>query len=546
MTRFGRIEGEARNVADGNVRGENLLHEFGRVDFLREGHPDEHAARGLRPREFGVLGHEFLKRVEHGLGLFGVEGAGARHVVFHQAALQDFGRDELREGGGVKVDGLLHFDERVDHVLRSDDVAQTEARGEHLGPRAHADRAFGRNGAKRDRGTFAEIDFAVGIVFKEPEVVFAGLFAELAAAFLADRTARRILEGRHHVRKACAAAFFAEPVGIEPLVVGLHFDVFGEAEVESAERAHVGRAFDEHLAAFVEEEAGDHVRAGDVLATVKVIPEMATLNSAESRVNVAKISLEQTRRDYDRVKELFDSGVISKEEFEQSETSLSRAEEEMQNAKDNLEIVQNGIASRNAEMSNTQIRSTITGMILDVPVKVGNSVIQSNTFNDGTTIATVADLNDMIFRGKVDETEVGRLKEQMPVKLTIGALQDISLDATLEYIAPKGTEENGVVMFEIKAATKVPADIFIRAGYSANADIVIERREGVLTIPESSVTFEGNKTYVNLLTSDSTAVEQTFERKEVELGMSDGVNIEIKEGLSGNESLKGEKITAPR
>ena len=144
--------------------------------------------------------------------------------------------------------------------------------------------------------------------------------------------------------------------------------------------------------------------------------------------------------DYDRVKELFDSGVISKEEFEQSETSLSRAEEEMQNAKDNLEIVQNGIASRNAEMSNTQIRSTITGMILDVPVKVGNSVIQSNTFNDGTTIATVADLNDMIFRGKVDETEVGRLKEQMPVKLTIGALQDISLDATLDYIAPKGTE----------------------------------------------------------------------------------------------------------
>ena len=208
-----------------------------------------------------MLRHEFLERVEHGLGLFGVEGAGARHVVFHQAALQDFGRDELREGGGVKVDGLLHFDERVDHVLRSDDVAQTEARGEHLGHRAHADRAFGRNGAKRDRGTFAEVDFAVGIVFKEPEVVFAGLFAELAAAFLADRAARRILEGRHHVRKARAAAFFAEPVGIEPLVVGLHFDVFGEAEVEGAERTHVGRAFDEHLAAFVEEEAGDHVEA---------------------------------------------------------------------------------------------------------------------------------------------------------------------------------------------------------------------------------------------------------------------------------------------
>ena len=162
-------------------------------------------------------------------------------------------------------------------------------------------------------------------------------------------------------------------------------------------------------------EAGEQVRQGEVIAKVKVIPEMATLNSAESRVNVARISLDQTRRDFDRVKELYGSGVISKEEFETSQTTLSKAEEEMQNAKDNLEIVQNGIASRNAELSNTQIRSTITGMILDVPVKVGNSVIQSNTFNDGTTIASIADLNDMIFRGKVDETEVGRLREGMPV-----------------------------------------------------------------------------------------------------------------------------------
>ena len=176
-------------------------------------------------------------------------------------------------------------------------------------------------------------------------------------------------------------------------------------------------------------EAGEQVRQGEVIAKVKVIPEMATLNSAESRVNVARISLDQTRRDFDRVKELYGSGVISKEEFETSQTTLSKAEEEMQNAKDNLEIVQNGIASRNAELSNTQIRSTITGMILDVPVKVGNSVIQSNTFNDGTTIASIADLNDMIFRGKVDETEVGRLREGMPVKLTIGALQDVALNA---------------------------------------------------------------------------------------------------------------------
>ena len=287
-------------------------------------------------------------------------------------------------------------------------------------------------------------------------------------------------------------------------------------------------------------EAGEQVRQGEVIAKVKVIPEMATLNSAESRVNVAKISLEQTRRDFDRVKELYGSGVISKEEFETSQTALSKAEEEMQNAKDNLEIVQNGIASRNAELSNTQIRSTI----LDVPVKVGNSVIQSNTFNDGTTIASIADLNDMIFRGKVDETEVGRLREGMPVKLTIGALQDVALNAVLEYIAPKGAEENGVIMFEIKASTQIPQDLFVRAGYSANAEIVTDRRTGVLTVPESAVEFEGDKTFVNLLTSDSTATDQTFERREVKLGLSNGVDVEVTEGLSGGEKLRGTKQPA--
>ncbi|MDD3108810.1 MAG: biotin/lipoyl-binding protein, partial [Alistipes sp.] len=149
-------------------------------------------------------------------------------------------------------------------------------------------------------------------------------------------------------------------------------------------------------------EAGERVQKGEVIAKVKVIPEMAALNSAESRVNVAQITLDQTQRDYDRIKGLHESGVVSAEDFEKSTTDLSKAREEMQNAQDNLEIVQNGIASRKSELSNTQIRSTITGMILDVPVKVGNSVIQSNTFNDGTTIASVADLNDMIFRGKID------------------------------------------------------------------------------------------------------------------------------------------------
>lgn len=294
----------------------------------------------------------------------------------------------------------------------------------------------------------------------------------------------------------------------------------------------------------VRKEAGQSVSKGEVIATVKVVPEMGQLSSAESRVSVAEISLAQTRREHDRTTALHAKGVVSDEEAEQSRTALAKAEEELQNARENLEIVKNGISSRFKELSNTQIRSTIDGMILDVPIKVGNSVIQANTFNDGTTIASIADLNDMIFRGKVDETEVGRLREGMPVKLTIGALQDVALNAVLEYIAPKGAEENGVIMFEIKASTQIPPDLFVRAGYSANAEIVTDRRAGVLTVPESAVEFEGDKTFVNLLTSDSTATDQTFERKEVKLGLSNGVNVEVTEGLSGGEKLRGTKQPA--
>lgn len=206
----------------------------------------------------------------------------------------------------------------------------------------------------------------------------------------------------------------------------------------------------------VYKEAGETVRQGEVIATVKVIPEMGQLSSAESRVSVAEISLAQVTREYERTKALYEKGVVSAEEAEQGRTEFEKAEEELRNARENLEIVKEGIASRFAELSNTQIRSTIDGMILDVPIKVGNSVIQANTFNDGTTIATVADMSNMQFQGNVDETDVGKLHEGMPVKLTIGALQDVELDATLEYVAPKSTESNGVILFEVKAAVQIP------------------------------------------------------------------------------------------
>ena len=225
-----------------------------------------------------------------------------------------------------------------------------------------------------------------------------------------------------------------------------------------------------------------------------------------------------------------------------TEVDPAKAQEEAENAQDALEIIREGISRRSASSSTTQVRSTITGMILDVPIKVGNSVIQSNTFNDGTTIASVADMNNMIFRGKVDETEVGRIHEGMPIKLTVGALDSRSFNALLEYVAPKGTEENGAVLFEIKAAVQMPEDAFIRAGYSANAEIVLKRALDVLTIPESCVEFSGDSTFVQIVKQEKP--EQLFEKRPVTVGLSDGIKIEVKEGLTENDKIRGGIVSA--
>ncbi len=291
----------------------------------------------------------------------------------------------------------------------------------------------------------------------------------------------------------------------------------------------------------VYKEAGQSVRKGEVIATVKVVPEMGQLSSAESRVTVAKLSLAQTRREAQRTEALHADGVVSDEEYEQALTARDKAEEELQNAEESLEIVQKGITSRYKELSNTQIRSTIDGMILDVPIKVGNSVIQANTFNDGTTIASVADMTNMQFQGNIDETDVGKLREGMPVRLTIGALQNVALDATLEYVSPKAAEDNGVILFEVKAAVAIPDGVFVRAGYSANANVVIESREGVVTLPESTVEFEGDKTFVYVLDGPADADEQRFEKREVKIGLSDGLNIEITEGVTTDDRIRGAK-----
>lgn len=289
----------------------------------------------------------------------------------------------------------------------------------------------------------------------------------------------------------------------------------------------------------VYKEAGQVVKKGEVIAKVKVIPELGQLNSAESRLRIAEINAKQSEIDFARIKKLYADELISKEEFEKSEVSVLQAREEKENAKDALDIIKEGITQKTASYSNTLIRSTIDGLILDVPVKAGNSVIMSNTFNDGTTIATVANMNDLIFRGNIDETEVGRIHEGMPVKLTIGALQNFSFGAVLEYISPKGVEENGANQFEIKAAVTVPDSVLIRSGYSANAEIVLDRASSVLAIPESTIEFKGDSTFVWVMTDS--VPEQKFERREVEVGMSDGIRIEIKKGVEAKEKLRGQE-----
>jgi HlyD family secretion protein len=290
----------------------------------------------------------------------------------------------------------------------------------------------------------------------------------------------------------------------------------------------------------VYKEAGEMIKVGDVIASVKVIPEMGQLNSAESRLRVSEINLKQIETEYARQSELHKKGVISKEEFDASESAYQKAKEEKTNAADALDIVREGVSKKYAKLSNTQIRSTISGMILDVPVKAGNSVIQANTFNDGTTIASIANMNDLIFRGNIDETDVGKVKEGTPIKLTIGALSGKTFDAGLEYISPKGLEQNGAVLFEVKAAVKVPDSVFIRAGYSANAEIITGQVIGVLTVPESSVEFSNDSAYVYVVKEE--APKQIFDRKAIQVGLSDGVKVEVKSGLTKEVKIRGNAI----
>lgn len=289
-------------------------------------------------------------------------------------------------------------------------------------------------------------------------------------------------------------------------------------------------------------QAGDMVSAGEVIAKVKVIPDMGQLSSAEARVRLAGINLKQAQVDFDREESLYRQRLVSEEEYDKQKQALSQAREEMAAAQDALEVVRDGVSKSNANASSTLIRSTISGLILDVPVKVGNTVVLSNTFNDGTTIATVANMNDLIFRGNIDETEVGRLVEGMPMKITVGALQDLGFDAVLEYVSPKAVENNGANQFEVKAAVTAVRDGKIRSGYSANAEIVLAKAEGVLSVPESAIEFSGGSTFVYVV--GGTGEQKTYRRTHVVTGLSDGVNIEIKSGITTKDKVRGPQVIA--
>ncbi|WP_225036807.1 efflux RND transporter periplasmic adaptor subunit [Winogradskyella sp. SM1960] len=296
-------------------------------------------------------------------------------------------------------------------------------------------------------------------------------------------------------------------------------------------------------------DAGEYVEQGDLIAQIKVIPNASSLTSAKNNIasnqtalQTARINLQTQQASYDRQKALFDKGVISANDFEginnaylQAKQSVEQAKINVNSANQNYDIIKTGTTSGLGNIAQTQVRATVSGMVLDVPVKAGNQVIEANNFNEGTSIASIADIKQMIFEGKVDESEVGKIKEGLPLEITVGAIENKSFDAVLDYIAPKGIAENGAIQFEIKGTLKKIDSTFIRAGLSANASIILDKAEKVLAIKEALVQYdkETKKPYVEIEIGD-----QKFERKDIALGISDGIFVEVKNGISKTDKIK--------
>jgi HlyD family secretion protein len=279
-------------------------------------------------------------------------------------------------------------------------------------------------------------------------------------------------------------------------------------------------------------EPGQVVARDALIADIQIIPDVLDLNRAEAQVASARISFENAKRELERNRGLFERQVVSDAELGRFQLEFELKKQELDAALSNVALIKNGAIRKSNKVSN-QVRSTVAGTVLEVPVEVGESVIESNTFNAGTTVATVADMSDVIFLGRVDESEVGKLREGMELSIQIGAVENERLRGTLEYIAPKGVAKEGVIEFEIRAAIEPRADVLVRAGYSANADIVLDRRQQVLAIDEGLLQFEDGQPFVEV-----EVAPQTFEKRSVEVGLSDGIHIEVLNGLAQGTKIK--------
>ncbi len=279
-------------------------------------------------------------------------------------------------------------------------------------------------------------------------------------------------------------------------------------------------------------EAGDQVKKGDLLARIELIPNMEQLSNAESRLETAHLNLRNAELEHERQKQLYDDQLISELEYKKFLLNYELQAEAVRAAENAVDLIKEGASKKSGKVANL-VRSTVEGMILLVPVREGTFVTETNTFNQGTTIAYVANMNDLVFEGRLDESEIGKVKEGMPLSLTVGAIDNVTFDAQLEYVSPKGMDDQGTIKFEIKAAVEPREDVFLRAGYSATADIVLDRRVSVLAVNEGNILFEDDKAYVEVETGP-----QQFERQEVAVGLSDGINIEVISGLEPNTPIK--------
>ena len=283
---------------------------------------------------------------------------------------------------------------------------------------------------------------------------------------------------------------------------------------------------------------GQYVERGQLIAEIKVVPNVANLNSALQSIRTAEIQLNLQQKEFNRAQTLYNQGVIPKADYDNSLAQFQNAQQSLKQAQAAYKVAQTGVAPGLEDYATTRITATTSGVILDIPVEIGNMVQEINNFSTGTTIATMADITKMIFEGKVDEAEVGKLKEGMKIKVSIGAIPNKTFTAILNFISPQGVASNGVVQFEIKAPIQLDSDFFIRAGYSANAEVITQSANNVLLIKSAHVRYDENqKAYVEVLKSGSGA-DATYEKKYISLGITDGVNVQVKNGLTKNDKIK--------